>query len=209
MDTLIKRAPIPITSRIKPYYDTKEIVQNTATYNFFPATATRNVTRDNYIGNPFPGEEKRRVVGISFELVKQFIRTDSGNGINAIGIVNGLKDGSVILTADNDYKEFLRISMEECSNFLGTGLSGAIASAFVDEAIENAEEETACMKSASMYALRDPFDVAPTQSINLQVTFKDASVFPTSQQWTDSGQGVLLLRSTLYLAEIQGSTDDD
>lgn len=201
--TLTKKVPIPRTARIKPYYDTKQIKNGVAEINFFPANATRKVTRDNYINNPFPGEDKRRIVGLSFEILKQFIRDDSGNSINSKQIINGIKDAGVVLTADNDYKEFLRTTIDRHSNFAGTDFAGAKATALVDAAVETVTATTAVLKPAGMYKLQDPFDVAPNQSIDLKVTFADASAFPTDQNWTDSNQGLLYLRATLYLAEIK------
>lgn len=203
MKTLAKPAPIPRSARIKPYYDTQQIKQNVAEINFFPPNATRKVTRDNYINNPFPGKDKRRIVGLSFELVKQFIRDDSDNSIDSVAIINGIKDAGVVLTADNDYKEFLRTTIDRHSNFAGTDFEGAKASALVDAAIETASRKTAVLKSAGMYKLQDPFDVAGNQTINLKVTFADASAFPSEANWDASGQGKLWLRATLYLAEIK------
>jgi hypothetical protein len=203
MNTLAKKVPIPRSARIKPYYDTKQIKNGVAEINFFPPNATRKVSRDNYINNPFPGEEKRRIVGLSFELVKQFITDDAANNINSEAIINGIKDAGVVLTADNDYKEFLRTTIDRHSNFAGTDFEGAKASALIDAAVETVESKTAVLKSAGMYKLQDPFDVASNQSIDLKVSFADASNFPTDQNWNDSGQGLLFMRATLYLAEIK------
>jgi len=201
--TLAKKVPIPRSARIKPYYDTKQIKNGVADINFFPPNATRKVTRDNYINNPFPGEEKRRIVGLSFELLKLFITDDPDNSIDSEKIINAVKDAGVVLTADNDYKEFLRTTLDRHANFSGTDFEGAKATALIDAAIEEASSKTAVLKSAGMYKLQDPFDVASNQSIDLKVSFADASAFPTDQNWTDSGQGKLFLRATLYLAEIK------
>lgn len=206
MTTLAKRVPIPKGARIKTYYDTKEIIDSTTVLNFFPATATRDATRDNYISNPFPGEEKRRVVGMSFELIKQFIKDDPGESIDAEAIINQVKDAAIILTADNDYKEFVRTPLSNHFNFAGTGLNIRLAIAG-DPAAAGESTTTVTrvvtMKSAKLHRIPDPFDIASTQSIDLQVHFADNSAFPTATQWTDSGQGRLYMRAKLYLAELR------
>jgi hypothetical protein len=202
-NSLAQKVPVPKGSRIKTYYDSKKLIQNEAVVNFFPPNATRNVTRDNYINNPFPGEDKRRVVGLSFELIKQFIQDDDANGIDSEAIINAVKDAGVVLTADNDYKEFLRTTIDEHSNFSDTNFASVVASDYINSAVETAERKTAVMKGSGMYRLSDPFDVASNQTIDLRVEFADASSFPTEQQWIDSGQGQLWLRATLYVAEIE------
>jgi hypothetical protein len=207
MNTLAKKVPIPRNARLKTYYDTKEIVQNTAEYNFFPPNATRNVSRDNYINNPFPGEDSRRVVGLSFELVPQFMHNDAANGIDVEAIINGLKDAGIILTADNDYKEFVRTTMSEHFNFAGTRLNTRVSGApdviGAGAVMVPSIEKTVVAKAADMYRLPDPFDVAPNQTIDLKVVFDDASMFPTSGNWTTSGQSRLLLRANLFIAEVK------
>jgi len=205
-NTLAKKVPIPKNARLKTYYDTKEIVQNTTDYNFFPPNATRNVTRDNYINNPFPGEDSRRVVGLSFELIPQFMHNDAVNSIDIEKIMNGLKDAGIILTADNDYKEFVRTTMSEHFNFAGTRLNTRVAAASDGAsapALVTSIDKTVTSKSADMYRLPDPFDVAPNQTIDLKVVFEDASVFPTSQNWVDASQSRLLLRANLFIAEVK------
>ncbi len=104
-----KKAIVPASARIKTYFDTQQVIQNGAVLNFFPPNSTRKITRNNYVGNPFPGELKRRILALSFEVTKQFIEDDAANGIDSLAIVNALKDAGVILQADNDNKEFLRV----------------------------------------------------------------------------------------------------
>ncbi len=200
---LKQRVPIPKNARIRPYYDTQPIEQNNAVVNFFPPSGTKDVTRDNYISNSFPGNDTRRIAGLSFELVRQYLRDDAANGIDAAAIINAVKHAGVILTADQNYQQFLRTTIEEQSNFAQTEFEGALASAYVNAGYVTEERKTAILKSADMYRLEDPFDIAPNQNVNLEVQFNDASPFPTEQQWTDSGQPKLWLRATLYLAEIK------
>ncbi|MDZ7659456.1 MAG: hypothetical protein U5J89_09265, partial [Fodinibius sp.] len=94
---ITKKAIVPASARIKTYFDTQKVEQNGAVLNFFPPNSTRKITRNNYVGNPFPGELKRRILALSFEVTKQFIEDDEANGIDARGIVNSLKDAGVIL----------------------------------------------------------------------------------------------------------------
>lgn len=197
-----KKALVPATARIKTYYDTKQVVQNESIINFFPANATRKVTRDNYVNNPFPGSMKRRILGLSFELTKQFIEDDAANGIDARAIVNGLKDAAILLQADNDNKEFLRAPMSEFSNFAGTGIQLASATDNTVDAVASFKR-VATVKSAGEYRLADPFDLAVNQTVSLAVHFDDASVFPTIENWTQSGQGQLWLRASLVVAEVE------
>ena len=196
-----KKALVPASARIKTYYDTKQVEQNNSIINFFPANATRKVTRDNYVNNPFPGSMKRRILGLSFEITKQFIEDDPAHGIDARAIVNGLKDAAVLLQADNDNKEFLRAPISEFSNFAGTGLQLVSATDNTVDAVA-AYKRTATLKSAGEYRLADPFDLAVNQTVSLAVHFDDASVFPSADNWTQSGQGQLWLRASLVVAEV-------
>jgi len=196
-----KKALVPASARIKTYYDTKQVEQNNSIINFFPANATRKVTRDNYVNNPFPGSMKRRILGLSFEITKQFIEDDPVNGIDARAIVNGLKDAAILLQADNDNKEFLRAPISEFSNFAGTGLQLVSATDNTLDAVA-AFKRIATLKSAGEYRLADPFDLAVNQTVSLAVHFDDASVFPSAESWTQSGQGPLWLRASLVVAEV-------
>lgn len=196
-----KKALVPASARIKTYYDTKQIEQNNSIINFFPANATRKVTRDNYVNNPFPGAMKRRILGLSFEITKQLIEDDPENGIDARAIVNGLKDAAILLQADNDNKEFLRAPMSEFSNFAGTGLQLVSATDNTADAVAT-YKRIATLKSAGEYRLADPFDLAVNQTVSLAVHFDDASVFPSTESWTQSGQGQLWLRASLVVAEV-------
>jgi hypothetical protein len=181
-----RRLKVPKHARIKTYYDTKLIDQNKDVINFFTPNASKEVTRDNYIQNPFPGDATRRIAGLSFELVPQFISNDSDNSIDAAAIVNAMKFSGVIITADQSYRQFLRAPMAEYSNFADTQYIGG----------------TAILKKADMYRLSDPFDIASNQNLNLAVHFNDATGFPKESDWEASGQKKPYLRATLYLAEI-------
>jgi hypothetical protein len=202
MSTIAKKVQIPNSARIKPYYDSQKIVQNESVLNFFPPNPSKKVTLNNYISNPFPGKEERLIVGLSFELVSKFIRDDSANGIDASKIINGVKDAGVVFTADNDYKQFLRVPIEEHSNFGGTSMKVSEAKAYVNGSYVTNSKRSACLKASNMFRLPDPFKIASNQSIDLEVTFADASVFPTEANWTASDQEQLYLRATLFLAEI-------
>lgn len=197
-----KKALVPASARIKTYYDTKKVEQNGSIINFFPANATRKVTRDNYVNNPFPGAMKRRILGLSFEVTKQLIEDDPDNGINARDIVNGLKDAAILLQADNDNKEFLRAPISEFSNFAGTGFQLVSGTANSTDA-EVTYKRIATLKSAGEYRLADPFDLAQNQTVSLAVHIDDSSVFPTEAGWTASGQGGLWLRASLVVAEVE------
>ena len=194
-----KKALVPASARIKTYYDTRQVEQNSSILNFFPANATRKVTRDNYVNNPFPGSFKRRILGLSFEITKQFIEDDSANGIDARAIVDGLKDSAILLQADNDNKEFLRAPISEFSNFAGTGLQ--INTKDGGEGPDTIHRIVS-LKSASEYRLADPFDLAVNQTVSLAVHFDDASKFPSAEGWAASGQGSLWLRASLVVAEV-------
>ena len=196
-----KKALVPASARIKTYYDTRQVEQNSSILNFFPANATRKVTRDNYVNNPFPGSFKRRILGLAFEVTKQFIEDDEANGIDARAIINTLKDSAILLQADNDNKEFLRAPISEFSNFAGTGLQLVSATDNTTDAVAS-YKRTATLKSAGEYRLADPFDLAVNQTVSLAVHFDDASKFPTEANWAASGQGSLWLRASLVVAEV-------
>jgi len=196
-----KKALVPASARIKTYFDTRPVEQNQTVINFFPANANRKLTRDNYVSNPFPGAMKRRILGLSFEVTKQFIEDDPAHGIDARGIVNGLKDAAILLQADNDNKEFLRAPISEFSNFAGTGLQLVSATDNSVDAVAT-YKRIASLKSAGEYRLPDPFDLAVNQTVSLAVHFDDASIFPSADNWTQSGQGQLWLRASLVVAEV-------
>ncbi len=197
-----KKAIVPASARIKTYFDTQQVTQNGAVVNFFPPNSTRKITRNNYVGNPFPGELKRRILALSFEVTKQFIEDDEGNGIDARGIVNSLKDAGVILQADNDNKEFLRVPISKHSNFSGTDVQLVAGTAnTVDAPV--VFKRIAALRSADEYRLADPFDLAVNQTLSLSVHFEDSSVFPSDENWTTSGQGLLYLRASIVVAEMK------
>jgi hypothetical protein len=197
---ITKKALVPASARIKTYYDTRQVEQNSSILNFFPANATRKVTRDNYVNNPFPGSFKRRILGLSFEITKQFIEDDVANGINARAIVDALKDSAILLQADNDNKEFLRAPISDFSNFAGTGLQINSKDGGEDPDIIH---RIVSLKSAGEYRLADPFDLAVNQTVSLAVHFDDASKFPSEANWAASGQGSLWLRASLVVAEVE------
>jgi hypothetical protein len=198
-----RRLPIPKDARIKTYYDTQPVKQNQAVINFFPPNASKDVTRNNYIQNPFSGDNKRRVAGLSFEPVSHFLINDPDNGIDVRAIVNALKYAGIVVTADQNYTQFLRAPIGEYSNFAETEYEEAAAKAYVNSAYVDKTVSTAIVKRSAMYRLHDPFDIASGQNLNMSVHFKDASAFPTEAQWQASGQKKLWLRATLYLAEIE------
>jgi len=197
-----KKAIVPASARIKTYFDTQQVTQNGAVLNFFPPNSTRKITRNNYVGNPFPGELKRRILALSFEVTKQFIEDDEANGIDAQAIVNSLKDAGVILQADNDNKEFLRVPIAKHSNFSATDIQTVAGTAnTVDAPV--VYKDVACLRSAAEYRLADPFDLAVNQTLSLSVHFEDASVFPSDASWTTSGQGLLQLQASIVVAEMK------
>lgn len=197
-----KKAIVPASARIKTYFDTQKIEQNGSVLNFFPPNSTRKITRNNYVGNPFPGELKRRILGLSFEVTKQFIEDDAANSIDAVAIVNAIKDAGVILQADNDNKEFLRAPISKYSNFAGTSIDLVAGTANTVDA-EVVYKHVVSLKSADEYRLADPFDLAVNQTLSLAVHFEDASVFPTDANWTTSGQGLLYMRASIVVAEMK------
>jgi hypothetical protein len=204
-DTLARKTAIPATARRRVYFDTQELVQNTTRYDFFPPQASRDITLANYISNSFPGDDARLLYGASFELIKQHIETDAANSIDAEAIINAVKDAGIVITADQSRTEFLRDRLPNYFNFEGNHLN--IRTSFAGQAAaadsELTVDKTVTMQSAEGYfKIPDPFFVAPNQVLNVEVTFNDASSFPTSQNWVDAGKSKLFLRSTLHLAEL-------
>jgi len=197
-----RRIPVTPSDRIKPLYDAQQIEQNAAVLNFFPAQASKNVTRNNYISNPLPGNDVRIIAGLSLDLNKQFIIDDDVNSINAAAIINALKHASIRITADQSRSEFLRAPIEEFSNFSRTQYEGDSAKAYVNSLYVNNEAKTGIIASPGMYRLEDPFKIESQQTFDLEVTFNDASNFPTEEQWDESEQGLPWLIATLYAVEV-------
>lgn len=205
MSTLAKRVSISRDARLKPYYDTQEIKEGTSVLNFFPPNPDKKVYRNNYISNPFPGEEDRMVIGLAFELTKQFIVLDPTNNIDPELIVNDLAFAGIRLTADNDYKEFLRAPLTQYMNLLGTDLdiSTSLAGQAAADDSEAGNVKVVTMKQTSMQQVPDPFVIAGNQSMDLEVTFENNSSFPKQSEWDASGQGRLFLKAKLYVAEVR------
>ena len=203
-NTFVKSVQVPAGARRVTLQDTQEIVQGQTEVNFFPAQADRDATRNNYVSNPLPGEDGHMIVGISFELTAQFLENDAANGIDVEKIINGLKDSGFIITADSDYKEFMRAPLSQYFNFGGTGLQIRLAAASNagGDALVTSEEKTATIKSAPMFNVPNPFFIAPNQTFDLKLVIQDASGFPTAQNWVDAGLQNLALRSTLFAAKI-------
>jgi hypothetical protein len=204
-ETLARKTAIPASARRRVYFDTQELVQDTTRYDFFPPQASRDITIANYISNSFPGDDARLLYGMSFELVKQHIETDADNSIDGEEIINALKDSGIVINADQSRTEFLRDRLANYFNFEGNHLN--IRTSFAGQAgaadSELTVDKTVTMQSAEGYfKIPDPFFVAPNQVLNVEVTFNDASSFPTSQNWVDAGKSKLFLRSTLHLAEL-------
>lgn len=198
---LARKVAIPKGARRKTYYDTQEIITNESQVNFFPAQANRNPEMANYISNAFPGEDARLVYGMTFVLTRQFIQTDDAAQIDPIAIVNGLKDAAVIATADQNYKEFLRVPLSDHFDFDSTRLN--LAAAFAGQAAsadsEYTVEKTVTLQDDLMIKVSDPFVVAPNQVFTLTVHFADSSVFPAAADWENSG---LFLQCRLNVAEL-------
>lgn len=197
-----RKVPVPPGARINPYYDTQPVKQNEETINFFPANTSRQIYRNNYISNPFPGNAARRVAGLSFEPTAQFIREDTNIDVEAI--VNALKFAGVVITADQSHEQFLRAPIGEYSNFHQTEIESVKSKAYVNGAFVDKTKKIAVLKSAAMYRVDDPFDIAANQNVTVKVVFDDASDFPTEAQWNNSTGNVRLrLHATLYLAEVE------
>jgi hypothetical protein len=207
MSNLAKKVSISRDARLKPYYDTQKITDSTSVLNFFPPNPDKKVYRNNYISNPFPGEEDRMVIGLAFELTKQFIVLDSANSIDPELIINDLSHAGIRLTADNDYKEFLRAPLTHYMNLLGTDLdiSTSLAGQAAADDQEAGDVKVVTMKSTSMQQVPDPFIIAGNQSMDLEVTFENNSSFPSDTNWSNSSvnSGNLWLKAKLYVAEMR------
>lgn len=204
----VKKLPVPPNAKHKVYHDTIEIVQNTSAYNFFPATSTRNLLRDNYFSNSLPGNDSRLVLGLSFELVQQHIENDSANSIDGENIINALAYAGLRITADNDNKEYVRDRLSRYFNFRDIELAYSIAAASdgaTAPAINVAEQKIITVQGTEVMPVPDPFRIASNQTFDIEVTFADSSVFPTSQNWEDASQPALLMRCNLHVAEIKSN----
>jgi hypothetical protein len=204
-DTLSRKVAIPKGARRKVYYDTQPLKQNKAKVNFFPPQASRDIPSDNYIQNPFSGDNARLVYGLTFALTSQYIHTDTANSIDAEAIINAVKDAGLVANADQDYKEFLRVPFSDHFNFEGTHLNIAVAlagQASADDQQATVSKTVTAQDHETMYRVADPFVIAKQQNMNLYVEFNDASVFPTEQNWKDAGQQQLHLQCKLDVAEL-------
>jgi hypothetical protein len=203
-DSLARKVPIPKAARRKVYFDTQPIKQNEAEINFFPAVATKKRYKDNYISNPFPGDNARLVYGLTFALTSQFLQTDAANNIDAEKIINQTVDSSVIISADQNYTQFMRLPVGHHFNFEGTKLN--IALAFAGQAAaadsEQTVSKTVTIQEDAIQKVADPFVIAPNQVLSLKVKFNDASDFPADSDWTASGQPALHLQCRLNVAEL-------
>lgn len=197
-----RRVPIKASDKVKPIFDSQQIDEGTTTLDFFPSDANKRIYRSNYVSNSLPGTEDRRIIGLNFSLNKIFIRDDSANSIDALAIMNALKDASVELKADNDNKEFLATTLDRHFNFEETKVHNPVANALVDGALETETRKVVQVKPPEMIKLKEPFDLASNQVITLTVNFNSGADFPSEAEWTASGQSFLYLFANLYLAEI-------
>jgi hypothetical protein len=199
-DTLARKVNLPKAARRKVYFDTKKIEQGQAVINFFAPSATKGVSVDNYISNPYPGDDARLVYGLTFTLTSQLLAADASNNIDALKIINEIKDAGVVANADQDYKEFLRVPLSDHFNFTDTHLNNALSLNADGSALDSAK--TVIMQDYGIYRVADPFVVAPQQNLNLYVQFNDASNFPSSEDWTAAGQQPLHMQCKLMVAEL-------
>ena len=201
------------SARLRTYYDTQQIDDTTSDLilNFFPPNPNKVVGRNNYVQNPFPGDEARMVIGLSFELTKQAISryplTDaSSNTVDPEKIGNGIMDSAVLLRVDNNFQEMLKVPMIQCFNFAGTDYElnhAVVGDPGTGGSAVTHEEAMAVFKSASGFVLPDPFVLASQQHLDLSVHFHSKADFPSDAEWTAASQGNLYLRAKLYVAEMK------
>jgi hypothetical protein len=193
---IAKKLNVPRNMRLRTYYDTKAIVQNTSSYNFFPANASRVDTDNNYVTNPLPGNKDVAILGMSIDTTIQIIKTAAN--VDPVKIINALKYASVKVELDQDNKQMLLGRLGDFFNFKSTAYhsaasEGAASAQVLTEAIE--------MRSNGVIRFADPFQVGAGQVFNVTVRFADSSVFPTEAHWGTAGYGALKLVASLFVAE--------
>lgn len=204
----VKKLPVPPNAKHKVYHDTQEIVQDTSVYNFYPAQATRNLLRDNYFNNSFPGTATRLVLGLSFELVKQHIEDDVANSINGENIINDLLFSGFRIVCDNDNKERVRDRLPRYFNFKDIELAynlDAASDGATAPALNIQESKVYTVQKTDLMPVPDPFKIASNQTFDIELTFANSGNFPTSQNWADANQPALLMRCNLHVAEIENN----
>lgn len=205
-----KKVKVPAKAKLLPIFSTVDLIQNTSELSFY-SNPTNIIHADNFVNNPFTGTDRRRVLGLVFNLNKIFIRDDAANGIDSQKILNALKDSSVKFTADQNNQQFLHTVIEEHSNFSGTIIRQSTAAGHIDEADEVSRRKVAIFKPADFIKIPDPWDVARNQNISLKVKLTNSADLPTAQNWIDSddnGNRGLKMQAIIFMAEIDTDGGD-
>ena len=187
---VVKPVTLDQAGRLKTYFDTKAVVQNQAVINFFTPNANRRSAQNNYVNNPFPGDEVRKVLGISIESTLAVIKTAAN--VDPIKIINALKFGSVKLTLNSDSKQALHLPITDFLDFSAIDVS--VAADPVDGVFVT-------LPTKGMVRLPDPFQIGKNQVFEAIVEFDSAANFPTSAHWTTAAYGDLQLRFGIQVSE--------
>ncbi len=192
--SVIKPAQIPTDARLRTYWDTQDVVQNQATYNFFQAGQTQTRTLRNYISNPLPSTQQRQVLALSLESTLQVIR--SATNIDPVAIADALGHGILRFQVGSDnelvyegrIQEFLDVD-EYTVNRSGDATSGYT------------QIEAVTLGSFGFVRIPDAFLLRPNENFTFEVQFEDASQFPAAADWTGAGYGKLSLVGKILVAE--------
>jgi hypothetical protein len=112
--------------------------------------------------------------------------------------MNALRYGYVKVTVDSSDKRMLLAKLEDFFNFKTTAYQAAAS-----EGASNAQvlTEVVELRSNGVIRFADPFQVGAGQVFNVEIGFKDSSLFPTAAQWGTAGYGALNLTTKLFVAE--------
>lgn len=189
-------------AKLKPYWDSIAIVQNTTTYKLFPGTATgQRGVEQNYEQNPFPSNKTRSVLGVELDINLHSIYTYTD--IDPSQIANALKFGGVTMSLDQNRQLALEIPVADLLSFDNPITMANNGNATPTAPFRDGVNEIVSIGSGGQFRLPRPIHVKPNQVFDFTVTFKDASNFPTLAQWQTAGYpNGLVLIAKLWVAEV-------
>ncbi|MCH8567619.1 MAG: hypothetical protein LAT67_05120 [Balneolales bacterium] len=186
---IVKPIAIDPKGRLKQYYDTKRLKQGDSILHFFPAQAQRESARNNYVNNPIPGNEIRKVLSIGIDI--NYAVIESATNIDPFKIINAIKQSSIKLTLNSDNVQVLE---QPISNFLNFSSSGVAMNS-------DGTKKAVSVSSKGLVRLADPFQVGIQQVFDLNLNVANAGLLPTVAHWEAANLPPLEVTVMLLMSE--------
>lgn len=191
-------AKLPAGVNVKALFDTQIIDGSNAVsaLSFFKSNASQVNTDNNYITNPLPGPYYNVVLGLSIETTMQVIEDDSTHSIDAVKVVNSLKDATVYILSNGGTERKVLLPLKDYMNFAQTK---ANVSLIANTAPAYVAVNAITLQSTGLRRFENLFYFEPNEAFQFQVLFYNTS-WPTTANWTAHGSGRFGLVATMYTA---------